>query len=124
MSRLPDVRAAARAADTMSSADGVTRLRMAGPLLVTMDGKRHSEMRRHVGPAFTKAAMESWQEMIDDLAARLVGEVLDNPGCDVVQRLAIPMPMLSSRTCWAFPTVTSMSSGVGRRPRCGRPMWT
>ena len=51
-------------------------------------------MRRHVLPAFTKAALDSWQAMIDELAAKLVGEVLDNPGCDVVQRLAIPMPML------------------------------
>ena len=67
---------------------------MAGPLLVTMDGKSHNEMRRHVLPAFTKAALESWQAMIDELAAKLVGEVLDNPGCDIVQRLAIPMPML------------------------------
>jgi cytochrome P450 len=94
LSRLPDVRAAARAADTMSSADGVTRLRMAGPLLVTMDGKSHNEMRRHVLPAFTKAALDSWQAMIDELAATLVGDVLDNPGCDIVQRLAVPMPML------------------------------
>jgi cytochrome P450 len=67
---------------------------MAGPLLVTMDGKPHNEMRRHVLPAFTKAALDSWQAMIDELAAKLVGEVLDNPGCDMVQRLAIPMPML------------------------------
>jgi cytochrome P450 len=94
LSRLPDVRAGARAAETLSSADGVTRLRMAGPLLVTMDGKRHNEMRRHVLPAFTKAALESWQALIDGLAVKLVGEVLDNPGCDVMQRLAIPMPML------------------------------
>ena len=43
LSRLPDVRAGARAAETLSSADGVTRLRMAGPLLVTMDGKRHND---------------------------------------------------------------------------------
>ena len=57
---------------------------MAGPLLVTMDGKRHNEMRRHVLPAFTKAALESWQAMIDELAAKLVGVVLDNPGCDIV----------------------------------------
>src|ERR1700727_1792877 len=94
LSRLPDVRAGARAAETLSSADGVTRLRMAGPLLVTMDGKPHNTMRRHVLPAFTKAALDTWQAMIDELAAKLVGEVLDNPGCDIVQRLATPMPML------------------------------
>jgi cytochrome P450 len=31
--------------------------------------------------------------MIDQLAAEMVGEVLQNPGCDVVQRLAVPMPV-------------------------------
>lgn len=50
-------------------------------------------MRRQVLPAFTKAALESWRPMIDELAAELVGEVLHNPGCDVVQRLAVPMPV-------------------------------
>lgn len=94
LSRLSDVKAGARAADMLYSADGVTRTRVALPLLVTTDGKRHNEMRRHVLPAFTKAALESWRPMIDALAAKLVGEVLDDPGCDVVQRLTIPMPML------------------------------
>ncbi|MBY6388852.1 cytochrome P450 [Rhodococcus erythropolis] len=94
LSRLADVKAGARAADTLYSGDGVTRARVALPLLVTTDGKRHNEMRRHVLPAFTKAALESWRPMIDELAAKLVGEVLDAPGCDVVQRLTIPMPML------------------------------
>lgn len=31
--------------------------------------------------------------MIDELARDLVAEVLANPGCDVVQTLAIPMPI-------------------------------
>lgn len=94
LSRLSDVKAGARAADTLCSGDGVSRARIAPPLLVTTDGKRHNEMRRQVIPAFTKTALESWQPMIDELAVKLVGEVLDAPGCDVVQRLTIPMPML------------------------------
>ena len=31
--------------------------------------------------------------MTEKLATELVTDVLDNPGCDVVQRLAIPMPI-------------------------------
>jgi cytochrome P450 len=37
--------------------------------------------------------MKSWEEMTEKLAIELVSEVLSNPGCDVVQRLAIPMPI-------------------------------
>ena len=68
--------------------------RIAVPILVTTDGKQHSEMRRRVLPAFTLAALESWRPLIDELAAKLVDDVLRNPGCDVVERLTVPMPML------------------------------
>lgn len=94
LTRLDDVREAARSDEALSSADGVSRPRIAVPILVTTDGKQHSEMRRRVLPAFTRAALESWRPLIDELAARLVDDVLTNPGCDVVERLAVPMPML------------------------------
>lgn len=94
LSRLSDVRDAARAGDELSSAGGVTRVRVAVPSLVTTDGAQHAEMRRRVLPAFTRAALESWRPLIDELAAKLVDDVLNDPGCDVVQRLAVPMPML------------------------------
>jgi cytochrome P450 len=93
LSRLDDVRAAARDDKALSSADGVTRTKFALPILITTDGEKHARMRRQVLPAFTKAALESWRPMIDRLATEMVGEVLDNPGCDVVQRLAVPMPV-------------------------------
>ena len=93
LSRLDDVRAAARADAVLSSADGVTRTKFSLPILITTDGERHAQMRRQILPAFTKAALDAWRSMIDRLAGELVGEMLDNPGCDVVQRLAVPMPM-------------------------------
>ena len=93
LSCLDDVRAAARDGEALSSADGVTRTKISLPILVTTDGEKHAQMRRQVLPAFTKAALESWRPMIDRLATEMVGEVLDNPGCDVVQRLAVPMPV-------------------------------
>ena len=93
LSRLDDVRAALRDDAALSSADGVTRTKFSLPILLTTDGERHAQMRRQILPAFTKAALESWRPMIDSLATELVGDVLDDPGCDVVQRLAVPMPM-------------------------------
>lgn len=94
LSRLNDVRDAARSADALSSASGVTRARVAVPSLVTTDGEQHAEMRRRVLPAFTRAALESWRPLIDELAVKLVDDVVNDPGCDVVERLAVPMPML------------------------------
>ena len=93
LTRLEDVRAAARADAVLSSADGVTRTKFSLPILITTDGERHAQMRRQILSAFTKAALDSWRPTIDQLAAELVGDVLDSPGCDAVQRLAVPMPM-------------------------------
>ena len=93
LTRFDDVRTAARADTALSSADGVTRTKFSLPILITTDGERHAQMRRQILPAFTKAALDSWRPMIDRLAVELVGDVLDNPGCDAVQRLAVPMPM-------------------------------
>ena len=93
LSRLNDVRAALRDTDQVTSTRGVTRVRMAADLLVLTDGDEHARLRKQVQPAFTRGALENWQEIADKLAAELVSEVLAEPGCDVVQRLAIPMPM-------------------------------
>jgi cytochrome P450 len=93
LTRLDDVRAAARADTALSSADGVTRTKFSLPILITTDGERHAQMRRQILPAFTKAALDGWRPMIGRLAAELVGDVLDHPGCDTVKRLAVPMPM-------------------------------
>lgn len=94
LTRLGDVRTALRSDEALASGDGVSRQRVAVPIMLTTDGQRHAEMRKRVLPAFTRAALESWRPLIDELAAKLVDDVLNDPGCDVVERLAVPMPML------------------------------
>jgi cytochrome P450 len=93
LSRLEDVRLALRDDTALSSADGPSRVRLRAPTLVSTDGEKHAQLRRQVLPAFTKAALESWRPTIQQLAAETVRDVLDNPGCDVVQRLSIPVPV-------------------------------
>lgn len=93
VSRLDDVRAALRDTDKINSSQGVTRVRMAADLVVFTDGDQHSKLRKQVQPAFTKRALDSWQEISRRLATELVGNVLSNPGCDVMDELAIPMPL-------------------------------
>jgi cytochrome P450 len=93
VTRLDDVRAALRDTDRVTSTEGVTRLKFSAPLAVLTDGEEHTRLRKQVQPGFSKGAMNTWQDMIEKLAEELVLEVLTNPGCDVVQQLAIPMPI-------------------------------
>ncbi|EHI13395.1 putative cytochrome P450 128 [Mycolicibacterium thermoresistibile ATCC 19527] len=93
VARLEDVRAALRDTDQVTSCQGVTRWRMSAPLAVLTDGEEHARLRKQVQPGFSKGAMESWQEIVEKLAVEHVTDLLANPGCDVVQRLAIPMPI-------------------------------
>lgn len=93
LSRLEDVRAALRDTDQVTSTEGVTRLKMRAPLAVLTDGEEHARLRKQVQPGFSKGAMDSWQGITEKLAAEVVADVLANPGCDVVQQLAIPMPI-------------------------------
>ena len=93
LSRHADVRAAARADDVMSSAEGVTMGRVELPVLLTSVRPAHTRMRKQVQPAFTRGALESWRPMVDHLARDLVSELMARPGADVVATLAAPMPM-------------------------------
>lgn len=91
--RLDDVRAALRDTARITSAEGVTRLKVSLPLLVLTDGPQHTALRKQIQPAFTKGALESWQLIIDKLAEEMVATLIANPGSDVVEELAAPMPM-------------------------------
>jgi cytochrome P450 len=93
LSRHEDIRAALRDTDAVTSTQGVTRFKISAPVLVLTDGDEHARLRRQVQPGLSKGAMASWQAMTDKLAAELVSDILANPGCDVVQRLTIPMPV-------------------------------
>lgn len=93
LNRLEDVRVALKDTDRVTSSQGVTRVRMSADLVVVTDGDQHSRLRKQVQPAFTKRALDSWQQIIDDLATELVSALVDSPGSDVVDTLAIPMPL-------------------------------
>jgi beta-dihydromenaquinone-9 omega-hydroxylase len=93
LSRYDDVRAAARNDAILTNAEGVTRSRVEIPVILNMDPPRHTELRRKVQPAFARGVLSRWQETVDRLASELVAELLANPGSDVVQGLAVPLPM-------------------------------
>ena len=93
LSRYDDVRAAARNDAILTNAEGVTRSRVEIPVILNMDPPRHTELRRKVQPACARGVLSGWQETVDRLASELVAELLANPGSDVVQGLAVPLPM-------------------------------
>lgn len=91
--RLEDVRDALRDTERVTSAEGVTRVKVTAPMMVLTDGEQHSQLRKRIQPAFTTGALESWKVKVDQLATEAVANVLAHPGCDVVDNLAIPMPI-------------------------------
>ena len=59
LSRHQDVRAALRDTDAVTSTEGVTRLKIAGPILVLSDGDEHARLRKQVQPGFSKGDRKS-----------------------------------------------------------------
>jgi len=88
---------------------------MSAPLAVLTDGEEHTRLRKQVQPGFSKGAMNIWQGMTEKLAVELVSDLLANPGCDVVQQLAIPMPIRLIAQYLEYPNAMSATSGDGRK---------
>lgn len=91
--RYDEVKAAARADDALSTAQGVTRMRFSLPIILTTDRPEHTRMRRQALPGFTRGALDKWRPRIADLAAELVGALRSRDSADAVAALAVPMPV-------------------------------
>ncbi|MCW3000470.1 MAG: cytochrome [Solirubrobacterales bacterium] len=89
-----EVRAAARAHDVLSSADGITRFRAPVPMLVATDRPDHARLRRILARDFTKDRLELLRPSIEELAARCVDGIVAAPaGADAYGALAGPIPL-------------------------------
>ncbi|MEW5808199.1 MAG: cytochrome P450 [Actinomycetota bacterium] len=92
LSHFEHVRAAARASDVLSSADGVSFNRMRAPSMLTTDPPRHTAMRKQAQPTFTRGAVEAWQAMVEELAVEHTTQLFSTPEADVIKTLAEPLP--------------------------------
>lgn len=92
VSRYEDVRAAARASEVLSSADGIAYTRARADALLTVDPPRHTAMRKQAQPAFTRGALQSWQAMIEKLCVEHTASLCAGQSVDVVKTLAEPLP--------------------------------
>jgi cytochrome P450 len=93
LSRYSDVRDAARNHEVLSSAGGITFSQGSPPFLPTSDQPVHTRMRKQLTPGLTRATLETWRPMVDQLAREVVGGLLTKTTADIVADVATPMTM-------------------------------
>ena len=90
--RHEDVRADARASDVLSSAEGIAYSRVRADSLLTVDPPKHTAMRKQAQPAFSRGALQSWQDMVEKLCVDHTAALFAGESVDVVKTLAEPLP--------------------------------
>lgn len=88
-----EVRAAGRAHDVLSSADGTAHFRARLPMMVAIDRPAHARLRRIVARDFTKDRALGFGGLARELAVRCVEDVLAAERADVYPLLAAPIPL-------------------------------
>src|SRR4028119_1341031 len=67
-------------------------LDMTSSWMVDTDPPVHTRLRKLANPGFTTRAIESWRSIIQNTTDRLLDNVQNHSGMDVVSDLAIPLP--------------------------------
>jgi cytochrome P450 len=100
LSRFDDVWDAVHDSETFSSAQGVFP-GMGGynpdqslPVMIMMDPPRHTQLRRLVNRAFTRRQVADREQVIREIARKLVDSLVDAGGGDLVEDLAKPLPTI------------------------------
>ncbi len=96
LSKYQDVQAANRDAELFSSIDGPTvhhTPEMRGLMLVSMDGKSHTQQRKIISSGFTPRMVGRLEQQARTWAVKIVEDALERGTCDFVQDVAYPLPM-------------------------------
>ena len=89
-----EVHAAARAHESLSSAEGTARFRTRLPMMLTMDRPQHARLRRILARDFTKERVEANARAVLELTERRVSEVLRaGDPVDAHPAIAGPIPL-------------------------------
>jgi cytochrome P450 len=91
--RYDDVRAAARAHESLSSAESIAPYRVHIPMLITSDRPEHTRLRRLVTREFTHDAVERQRRAVERLAEEAIDGLLAEGEPDGVRLLASPLPV-------------------------------
>jgi cytochrome P450 len=96
LSKHEDVQAANRDTDTFSAFDGPQLSHqpgMSGSMVVSMDGREHTRLRRLISAGFTPRMVRSLDERARRWAASTIDRALERETCDFVQEVAYELPM-------------------------------
>jgi pulcherriminic acid synthase len=95
VTRHADVRRAFIESETFSSRIyRKTMGRVFGPMLLQFDGKEHVRRRTIVSPLLMGVRLEAYQELIDEVAAEVIGDAFATNGpIDVVDQIAHRLPV-------------------------------
>ena len=61
-------------------------------MMVDTDPPEHTRLRKLANPGFTTRAIESWRSIIENTTDRLLDNVQNHGGMDVVSDLSVPLP--------------------------------
>jgi cytochrome P450 len=87
-----DVWAALRDHEAFSSAESQSRFRVHLPTMNASDPPDHTRLRRFVSRAFTPRAIMSWTPVVNEIADKLVDDMIARRRTEVVAELARPLP--------------------------------
>jgi beta-dihydromenaquinone-9 omega-hydroxylase len=93
LSRHQDVTAAVRDHARLSSSDGVTYVRAPLPMMLTMDPPDHERLRRIAGREFAPRDIHRFRSTIEDFVKDGMDAMASGDVGDVVEHLAIPVPI-------------------------------
>jgi cholest-4-en-3-one 26-monooxygenase len=96
LTKYADVQAANRDPDLFTAFDGpqlALTPAMAGSMLVSMDGREHTRLRRLISAGFTPRMVRRLDDQVRVWAATIVDRALERGTCDFVQEVAYQLPM-------------------------------
>jgi len=67
-------------------------LHLTSKMMVGTDLPQHTRLRKLANPGFTTRAIESWRSIIENTTDRLLDNVQNHGGMDVVSDLSVPLP--------------------------------
>ncbi|AAT42670.1 cytochrome P450 [Picrophilus oshimae] len=66
----------------------------AAPSILILDPPRHTELRGLVSSAFTPRKIESYDNYIRELAAKMIENIIEKRRCDLVSEISYPLPIM------------------------------
>ncbi len=96
LSKHEDIQAANRDTETFSAFDGPQLSHqpgLRGMMLVSMDGREHTRLRRLISAGFTPRMVRALDDQARRWAASIVDRALEHGTCDFVQEVAYQLPM-------------------------------